>query len=70
MGKTRKGRGGRVEVFDKEKKRPRQPKTSRQGQRIWCENCQTKGVHTEVRDVVRCFNRYVAEGSDFFWVRA
>lgn len=70
MGKTRKGRGGRVEVYDKTKKKPRQPKTSRQGQVIWCENCNTKGVHTQVRQVVKCFDRHVSEGADFFWVRA
>ncbi len=69
MGKTRKGRGGRVEVFDKGKKKPRPPKTSRAGQAIWCENCQTKGKHEGIRDVVKCFDRHVAEGADFFWVR-
>lgn len=70
MGKTRKGRGGRVEVYDKTKKKPRPPKTSRPGQVIWCENCNTKGVHTQVRQVVKCFDRLVSEGADFFWVRA
>ncbi len=70
MGKVRKGRGGRVDVPDKTKKKPRPPKTSRAGQLIWCENCQTKGVHTRVGEVARCFGHIVDEGSDFFWVRA
>lgn len=72
MGKTRKGRGGRVEMYDgdKAKKRGRVVKTSRPGQKIWCENCQTKGVHPTISQVVKCFDRRVDEGSDFYWVRA
>lgn len=70
MGKTRKGRGGRVEMYDKEKKRPRTPKTSKAGQKLWCEKCRAKGSHGEVSDVVKCFGRHVIEGHDFFWVRA
>lgn len=68
MGKVRKGKGGRV-IEDKTKKARRPVKSSRGGQAIWCENCRTRGVHTGIREVVRCFDRHVAEGTDFFWVR-
>ena len=70
MGKVRKGRGGRVDVPDKARKPPRTPKTSRAGQVIWCDNCQTKGAHTLIGQVAKCYSRVVSEGVDFFWVRA
>jgi hypothetical protein len=69
MGKVRKGKGGRV-IEDKTRKPKRPVKTSRQGQVIWCENCRAKDAHKDIREVVLCFDRYVREGEDFFWVRA
>ena len=67
MGKTRKG--GKGLVGERPKKVNRQPASVRAGQSIWCDKCRAKGVHTSVGQVAKCYNRTVAEGTDFAWVK-